>query len=271
MHVGQLNESNKLFIEYLSSNFGSYVLSKNKLKIHLESGQFFHDNNIKNQSIYDFFVKQQDQTKKELLIEVPVGNDFEVYVCKLLANVVDGDYDIHTNSTSKFLFYNFNTFRLNNRLNPLTIRHSQTVTNEKAISISRKTHNWQYFVDQLLHIANGEIRLDDFDLEIDKEFDKYTIIEKTSDNINYCRKFYEEVFDDIAYFFQRMIKETPDEFLELLKRDLANEIYFTGKLKEIESHVELLKIFNRFYFKTGRFPGNYTDLILVPAGKKPAC
>ena len=87
----------------------------------------------------------------------------------------------------------------------MTIRHSQTVTNEKAISFLQ-THNWQYFVDQLLHIANGEIRLDDFDLEIDKEFDKYTIIEKTSDNINYCRKFYEEVFDDIAYFFQRMIK-----------------------------------------------------------------
>ena len=268
LHVGQLNESNKLFIEYLSSNFGSYILSKNKLKIHLESGQFFHDNNITNESIYDFFIKQQDQTKKELLIEVPVGNDFELYVRELLANVVDDDYDVHTNSTSKFLFYNFNTFRLNNRLNPLTIRHSQTVTNEKAISILQ-SHNWQYFVDQLLHIANGEIRLDDFDLEIDKEFDKYTIIEKTSDNIDYCRKFYEEVFNDIAYFFQKMIKETPDEFLEPLKRDLANEIYFTDKLKEIESHVELLKIFNRFYFKTGRFPGNYTDLILVPVGKKP--
>ena len=64
LHVGQLNESNKLFIEYLSSNLGSYVLSKNRLKIHLESGQFFHDNNITNESIYDFFVKQQDQTKE---------------------------------------------------------------------------------------------------------------------------------------------------------------------------------------------------------------
>ena len=128
-YVGKLNDSNKLFIEYLSSNIGAHVLSKNKLKIHLESGQFFHDNNITNESIYDFFLKQQDQTKKELLIEIPVGNDFEVYVRELLANVLDHDYDIHTNSTSKFLFYNFNTFRLSRRLNPLTIRHSQTVTN----------------------------------------------------------------------------------------------------------------------------------------------
>ena len=65
-----------------------------------------------------------------------------------------------------------------------------------------------------------------------------------------------------------MIKETPDEFLEPIKADLANEIYFTQNLKEIESHVELLKIFNRFYFKSGRFPGN-SDFVLVPAGVKP--
>ena len=104
LHVGQLNESNKLFIEYLSSDFGSYVLSKNKLKIHLESGQFFHDNNITNESIYDFFVKQQDESKKELLIEVPVGNDFEVYVRELLANVVDDDYDIILTLRLNFYF-----------------------------------------------------------------------------------------------------------------------------------------------------------------------
>ena len=50
-----------------------------------------------------------------------------------------------------------------NRLNPLTIRHSQIITNQEAISILQ-TNNWQYFVEQLLHIANGEINLDDFDL-----------------------------------------------------------------------------------------------------------
>ena len=95
-YVGELNNSNKMFIEYLSSNYGAHILSKNKLKIHLESGQFFHDNNITNESIYDFFLKQQDETKKELLIEVPIGNDFEVYVRELLTNVKGDDYDIHT-------------------------------------------------------------------------------------------------------------------------------------------------------------------------------
>ena len=268
-YIGELNQSNRVFLEYLSSNFGERLLTKNKLKIHLESGQFFHNNIITNESIYDFLLKQQDETKRELYPEVLVGNDFEFYVNELLTNVQDNDYDLHTNSTAKFLLYNCNTFRLANRLKPLSIRHSQIVTNEKAISILQ-SNTWGYFVEQLLHFANGNISLDDFNLDDDREFERYNVIEKTSDNVNYCKQFYQEVFDDIGYFFQRMIKETPNEFLEPLKADLANEIYFYKNLKDIESHSELLRVFNSFYFKTGRFPGNYTDLILVPTGKNPS-
>ena len=267
-YIGELNQSNRVFLEYLSSNFGARLLTKNKLKIHLESGQFFHNNIITNESIYDFLLKQQDETKRELYPEVLVGNDFEFYVNELLANVQDNDYDLHTNSTAKFLLYNCNTLRLANRLKPLSIRHSQIVTNEKAVSILQ-SNTWGYFVEQLLHFANGNISLDDFNLDDDREFERYNVIEKTSDNVNYCKQFYQEVFDDIGYFFQKMIKETPNEFLEPLKADLANEIYFYKNLKDIESHAELLRVFNSFYFKTGRFPGNYTDLILVPTGKNP--
>ena len=267
-YIGELNQSNRVFLEYLSSNFGARLLTKNKLKIHLESGQFFHNNIITNESIYDFLLKQQDETKRELYPEVLVGNDFEFYVNELLVNVQDNDYDLHTNSTAKFLLYNCNTLRLANRLKPLSIRHSQIVTNEKAISILQ-SNTWGYFIEQLLHFANGNISLDDFNLDDDREFERYNVIEKTSDNVNYCKQFYQEVFDDIGYFFQRMIKETPNEFLEPLKADLANEIYFYKNLKDIESHSELLRVFNSFYFKTGRFPGNYTDLILVPTGKNP--
>ena len=134
-NVGQLNDSNKMFLEFLSSGFGRNILLKNKLKIHLESGQFFHNNIITNESTNDFLSKQQDKTKKELLIEVLSGDHFEVYVRELLTNVKDDEYDLHTNSTAKFLFYYFNTYRSINRLNPLTIRHSQIVTSQEAISI----------------------------------------------------------------------------------------------------------------------------------------
>ena len=90
------------------------------------------------------------------------------------------------------------------------------------------------------------------------------------ENLNYCKRFYEEVFNDTAYFLHKKIKETPDEFVDKMQDDLANEIYFTKKLKEIESHVDFLKNFNKFYFKTGRFPGNHVDLLIVPPVVKPS-
>ena len=268
-NIGVLNNSNKKFIDYLTSKYGDFVLSKNKIKIHLESGQIFHDNNITNESFYDFLNNQQDLNKKELDITIPIGNDFNVYVREILTDVVDDDYDLQTNPTSKFLFYNFNTLRQIQRLPPLTVRHSQIAEDEFAMKIVQ-SHNWQYFIETLLHISNGEIDIGDFDLQNDDEFDDYLIIQKTLENLNYCKRCYEEVFDDISYFLHKKIKEIPDEFVEKMQDDLANEIYFTKKIKEIESHVEFLKVFNRFYFKTGRFPGNHFDLMVVPPGIKPS-
>ena len=122
-NIDILNDSNKKFISYLTSKYGDFVLAKNKIKIHLESGQIFHDNNITTKSFFDFLNNQQDLTKKELEINLPIGNDFNVYVREVLTDIVDDEYDLQTNSTSKFLFYNFNTFRQIQRLTPITIRH----------------------------------------------------------------------------------------------------------------------------------------------------
>ena len=242
---------------------------KNKIKIHLESGQIFHDNNLTTESFYDFLNKQLDLSKNELEIEIPIGNNFSTYVRDILTDVVDDDYDLQTNPTSKFLFYNFNTFRQLERLAPLTVRHSKMANDDFAIKIVQ-SHNWQYFIEKLLQISNNDVNIQDFNLNDDEEFDKYLIIQKTLENLNCCKQFYEGVFDNVSYFFHKKIKEIPDGFVEKMEEDLANEIYYTKKLKEIESHVDILKIFNKFYFKMGRFPGNHFDLVIVPPGVKPS-
>ena len=74
------------------------------------------------------------------------------------------------------------------------------------------------------------------------------VIEKTLDNLKYYRNFYEGVFDDVSYFFQKKIQELPDDFDEKMEDDLSNKIYYTKKLKEVDSHIEVLKIFNRSFF-----------------------
>ena len=55
-NVGMLNESNENFLDYLSSDFANEVLSKNKMKIHLESGNIYYNNLNMSVSIYDFMI-----------------------------------------------------------------------------------------------------------------------------------------------------------------------------------------------------------------------
>ena len=131
----------------------------------------------------------------------------------LIFTLVDDQYDLHTNSTSKFLFYNFNTFRQTQRLAPLKIRHSIIANYDFALNVVH-SHNWQYFIETLLHISNNETNLDDYNLEKDEEFDGYSIIQKTLDNLKYCRNFYEGVFDDVSYFFHKKFKN----FLTILSK-----------------------------------------------------
>ena len=45
-NVGIINRSNQKFLEFLTSKFGTNLLMKNKIQIHLETGQIFHNNKI---------------------------------------------------------------------------------------------------------------------------------------------------------------------------------------------------------------------------------
>ena len=101
-NVGVLNESNSDFLEFLSSEIGKNLMIRNKLKIHIETGQLFHDNQITNESIFDFLRNQEDITKKLLRVNIAITDDFEYYVREILSNVTDDTNDLNSNSTSKF-------------------------------------------------------------------------------------------------------------------------------------------------------------------------
>ena len=71
----------------------------------------FIDNQITGESLYDFLRSQQDLTKKILEVKVPITDDFDYYVKEILANITNDRDDMNANSTSKFLYYQFNMFR----------------------------------------------------------------------------------------------------------------------------------------------------------------
>ena len=66
--IGSLNESNNAFLEYLTTDYGSEVLAKNKMKIHLETGNIYYNNKNMQERIYDFLLAQQDETKKTYVL-----------------------------------------------------------------------------------------------------------------------------------------------------------------------------------------------------------
>ena len=94
-HVRVLNDTNEVFLNYLSSKYGGRVLKKNKMKIHIESGQIFIDKWIMGESLYDFLRTQQDLTKKILKVNVAITDDFDYYVKGVLANITSERYDMN--------------------------------------------------------------------------------------------------------------------------------------------------------------------------------
>ena len=82
------------------------------MKIHVESGDICNENVNKNESIYNFLIAQQDDTKKLIDVEFIVSDDYNIYIEEFLIGVANDLFDMHSNSTSKFLFYHFNNFQL---------------------------------------------------------------------------------------------------------------------------------------------------------------
>ena len=164
-------------------------------------------------------------TKKELKVNVPIEDDFEYYVNEILSNITDDTFDMNSNSTSKFSFYHFNTFTQAQGKLFLAIRHSITANDDYALEVLQNNKR-QYFIETLLYLSKEELNFVDFEEGAKEENE---IIENTFENLSYCKTFYKNVFDDIAYFFHRKIKDTHDTFIEKIEDDLAREIYYHKK------------------------------------------
>ena len=85
----ELNKSNKAFLDYLTSNYAPETLAKNKIKIHLDTGNIYRDNTNLEESIYDFLLAQQSETKKLLDYENNFTGDFNFYINEIIFPITD--------------------------------------------------------------------------------------------------------------------------------------------------------------------------------------
>ena len=59
----KLNKSNKAFLDYLTSDYAREILAKDKIKIHLDTGNIYRGKTNLEENIYDFLLVQQNETK----------------------------------------------------------------------------------------------------------------------------------------------------------------------------------------------------------------
>ena len=89
------------------------LMQRNKLSIHIETGTIYYDNIDTGESIYSFFIVQQDHTKKIISKEFQFFGSYEDYTMNYLTqieNESDDVLDMLSHKNTKFLFYQFNQY-----------------------------------------------------------------------------------------------------------------------------------------------------------------
>ena len=101
--IATLNESNNAFLVYLTTGYAHEILAKNKIKIHLETGNIYYNNINMQKSIYDFLLAQQDETKKLMDYETDLSDYFDFYLNKIIIPISNDKDGMDTHSMPKFL------------------------------------------------------------------------------------------------------------------------------------------------------------------------
>ena len=107
-----LSKDNENFIDILSSDIGSQILRKNMLSIHVETGNIFYENYNTNESIYDFLLRQQDETKKIIHATLTYKDSFSNYLRYFLDDIdaeTVGKCDFFINKNVKYFFTSLTT------------------------------------------------------------------------------------------------------------------------------------------------------------------
>ena len=138
-------EKGQQFLENLQSGESHPLFKRNKVITNIETGNLFFNNVNTNESIYDFFLDQQDLIKKLLQMEFSMSVDYDEYILEFRCDMLK-----HKNS--KLLLYNLNGFlsRINEPVQ--LVRHTTVVDGNYALEFLQEK-DWPYFIQRILLIS----------------------------------------------------------------------------------------------------------------------
>ena len=209
----------------------------------MKSGKIYQDNINTGESLYNFLRAQEDVSKKFLNLNINLSGDLEYYIREILDGVTDDKFDVHINSTLKFLFYYFNTVRCSFGISTVAIRHTQ-VSDDKYALETLQNENWPYFVKTVLEISNGDV-----DLSSVTDQSEINIINETFENLNICKEYYNSIYNNIASCFQEYLNKIPTSYAEEIENNINIPLCSNIDIKIEQSPAKTFKLCNMFFFK----------------------
>ena len=249
------NEDITEFINFLQGDICRNILENNKLKIHVDSGKIFYENEDTNESIFNFILAQNNPISGYIERNISFDQDYKTYfqwTSSAFSETEKNKLDILTNVNSKFLFYRFNDLLQQQSKKTKRIKHS-VVTKDYIAGEKIQDTSWKYFIESILRYA-------------EKPNSNYSDTEQsfvidTKENIEILKKTYDELFRQIEKNHIEMLEKMPFDFFKDIENDLRRELYLEEDFLKLDTWIS-------FYYRFGRFPGEQ-ELTILPQSEKP--
>ena len=219
-----LSTDNLEFLDFLQSEICKKILTTNKLKIHVETGNIYYDNNDTSKSIFDFFLKEQDPTKGIIEHDFVYGGSYNDYFQWLIDGFDSQEktkLDVLTSKNAKFFFYRMNEVLQANNLPLKKVKHS--VVTEDYIAIEKiHSRNWQYFVEFVLEACRRKNSGETVYQHQSK------LIRASIENVtknSTAKKTYKSSFNQIINNLTFMFDNLPDDEFKKIINDLHTKNY----------------------------------------------
>ena len=200
-------------------------------------------------------------------VEFTVTNDYNFYVDEVLVGITDNLYDMHSHSIAKILFYNFNNYQAMVVEEVYKIRHT-IISDDQFVLEKLQSKHWPYFVERIIKISEGNISPLEEVPRNENDFNELKIFNGSVDNLNICKELYRDFYTTVSFQFVDYLKSLPSHILQKTEDDLKINFFTFLDVKNDPNVEEIFHVFDQFYFKFGRFPGQ-NGFIIVPTGDLP--
>ena len=237
-------------------------MTNNSLSIHVESGDIFYNDFNTKENFYNFLLAQQDESKQFIPRRISYHYSFETrsYLPSFSPEEID-KFDVLSYKNAKYLFCKFNDWIESMGEEKTLIRHTSKVKDEIGPEkIGEKDK--QFVIEKIIA---GIEKKRPYTIETEK---KPEIMLEILKNYRICRSAYQSLFFEVAETFVQYTNTLSLDEIKQLDDDLKANGWRVKPILKIEDYIELLNLFQLFYYFNGR-PPLTNGLLLIPDGETP--